>query len=418
MRMSRMFGQRHRESASDTDSVSHDLLLRAGYVRRHAAGIYSFLHPGLRSLRRIEAIVREEMNRAGAQEILMPFVHSAEAWRLSGRYETIDATLARFTDRRGHAMVLGMTHEEIVAQLAASEMRSWRDAGIIVYQIQTKFRDEARPRAGLLRTREFLMKDAYSLDLDEAGLLRHYKAMREAYSRTFERVGLENVHCVRSAAGDMGGRVAHEFMALLDAGEDSVAFCASCGAACNTELLRIAGQCNECGATVDLHRAVEVGNIFQLGTRYSEAFGSSVAARDGTLRPLVMGSYGIGVSRLLAALVEQHHDDHGITLPAAVAPFHLHVLGLDSETAQTAEIAALLEAAGFSVLVEDRAIRAGEKFADADLIGASLRVTVGGRLADDQVEIRERRTARTSIVTLDTLVDYCVANLHPGAEIR
>jgi prolyl-tRNA synthetase len=418
MRLSQLLGQRLRESASDADSISHDLLLRAGYVRRHAAGIYSFLHPGLRSLRRIEAIVREEMERAGAQEILMPFVHSADAWRISGRYTTIDATLARFEDRRGHAMVLGMTHEEIVAQLAASEIRSWRDAGIIVYQIQTKFRDEARPRAGLLRTREFLMKDAYSLDLDEAGMVHHYESMQEAYRRTFERVGLEDVHCVRSASGDMGGSVAHEFMALLDAGEDTVAFCGTCGAACNTDLLRDAGRCNDCNGTVELHRAVEVANIFQLGTRYSEAFGANVATREGGLRPLVMGSYGIGVSRLLATLVEQHHDDRGIALPAAVAPFDAHVLGLGHEISRAAEVAQGLESAGLGVLFEDRAVRAGEKFADADLIGASLRVTVGGRLAADHAEVRDRVTGHTSTVAIDRLVDFCVANLGPPAHRR
>lgn len=407
MRMSQLFGQRLRESVSDADSVSHDLLQRAAYVRRHAAGIYSYLNPGLRSLRRIEAIVREEMDRAGAQEILLPFVHSAEAWRLSGRYDSVDATLVRFEDRRGHAMVLGMTHEEIVAQLARSDLRSWRQAGIIVYQIQTKFRDEARPRAGLLRTREFLMKDAYSLDMDEAGLDRNYNLMRDAYVHAFDRVGLRDVHCVRSATGDMGGTMAHEFMALLDVGEDTVAFCGECGEACNRELLEKDDECADCGGRVDLRRAVEVGNIFKLGTRYSEALGARVAGSDGGLRPLVMGSYGIGVSRLLAALIEQHHDERGIALPAAVAPYDVHVLDIDNENSRAGTLAGALEARGYAVLLEDRSVRAGEKFADADLIGAALRITFGRHSDAGQVEVSERATGRAHVVSTDAVMTVC-----------
>jgi prolyl-tRNA synthetase len=411
MRLSRLFGQRLRESASDADSVSHDLLQRAGYIRRHASGIYTFLHPGLRALRAIENIVRDEMDRAGAQEILMPFVHSADVWRISGRYDSIDATLARFDDRRGHAMVLGMTHEEVVAQLAASELRSWRQAGIIVYQIQTKFRDEARPRAGLLRTREFLMKDAYSLDLDQAGLDTSYALMRDTYARVFARVGLAGVHCVRSATGDMGGSVAHEFMALLDVGEDTVAFCRNCGAACNVELLDQVDRCGQCHATVEHRRAVEVGNIFQLGTRYSEAFGAYITTQNGERRPLVMGSYGIGVSRLLAALVEQHHDNRGIVLPPAIAPFDLHVLAIDAENCGAHEVAALFEAAGFRVILEDRAVRTGEKFADADLIGAPLRITLGSRAAEGHVEVHERASGHTFEVPRASLVPACASVL-------
>jgi prolyl-tRNA synthetase len=417
MLLSQLFGQRLRESASDADSVSHDLLLRAGYVRRHAAGIYSFLNPGLRALRRLERIVREEMERAGAQEILMPVVLSADVWKASGRYDTVDATLARFEDRRGHAMVLGMTHEEVVAQLAASELRSWRQAGLIVYQIQTKFRDEIRARAGLLRTREFLMKDAYSLDLDQEGLERNYSIMRAAYERTFARTGLRDVH---SATGDMGGSVAHEFMALLDAGEDTVAFCIECAEACNVDVLAVEGRCNRCNGAVVLHRAVEVGNIFQLGTRYSEALGAFVSNRDGARTPVVMGSYGIGVSRLLAALVEQYHDVHGITLPAGVAPFDVHVVPLEGGDARALAdgVAATLELAGFDVLLEDRAVRAGGKFADADLIGAPLRITLGGRTGAGHVEVRERASGRVHDVAAESLVARCAGLLvRPGPGI-
>src|SRR3954468_22003883 len=220
MRYSHLFGRTLRERRADVESVSHDLLERACYVRQHAAGIYTYLTLGLRSLRRIEAIIREEMNAAGAQEILMSMVHDADVWRRTGRYDAIDETLVRFKDRRGRDCVLGMTHEEIVASLAANELRSYRDVDVVVYQIQTKFRDEARSRGGLLRTREFLMKDAYSLHLTTDGLAAAYDAQAAAYRRIFRRVGLGDVAMVESATGLMGGLRAHEFMCFLEVGED------------------------------------------------------------------------------------------------------------------------------------------------------------------------------------------------------
>jgi prolyl-tRNA synthetase len=410
--MSNLFGRRQRESASGAESMSHDLLLRAGWVRQHTAGIYSWLAPGLRTLRRIERIVRREMDASGAQEILMPVVHSAESWKATGRWSTIDATLTRFRDRRGHDMVLGMTHEEIVAELAASEIVSYRQAGIVVYQIQTKFRDEMRPRAGLLRTREFIMKDAYSLDIDQAGLERSYAVQADAYRRIFERVDLRDVRMVRSSAGDMGGLVAHEFSALHESGEDTVGICDGCGDAANADLLGAAGDmperaaaCAICCGRIERHRAIEVGNIFQLGTRYAEALGARVAGPDGRLTPLVMGSYGIGVSRLLAVLIEQHSDGAGIARPAAVAPFDAHVLATGSTgEARAAELAAALERAGLDVLIDDRDARAGEKFADADLIGATLRIVVGSR-DTGRVEIRERRTGTTHDVATEDAIE-------------
>jgi prolyl-tRNA synthetase len=397
MRMSQLFGRRSRSEDGQSEATSHRLLLRAGYVRQHAAGIYSFLHLGLRSLRRIEAIVREEMNRSGAQEILMPVVHGADVWKRTGRYLEVDETLVRFTDRHGRDMVLGMTHEEIVAELAASELRSYRDVGIVLYQIQTKFRDELRPRGGLLRTREFLMKDAYSLDLDEEGLAEAYRGQSEAYERIFTRVGLDDVHRIRSDSGVMGGGVAHEFVCLLDVGEDSVAFCSGCGDAWNTEVA-VRATCASCGARVELRRGVEIGNIFQLGTRYGDALGVGISDRTGATRPLVMGSYGIGVSRLLAALVEQSYDEQGIVLPAAVSSFDAHLVALggddrieDLASRTTGE----LSSAGVEVLRDDRGVGAGEQLADADLIGAPVRVTVGrSTLEAGQVELRERRTGR------------------------
>ena len=402
MRMSQLLGRRWRAQGAQWEAASHQLLLRAGYVRQHAAGIYSYLHLGLRSLRKIEAIVREEMDRSGAQEILMSVVHSADVWKRTGRYDQVDETLVRFKDRRGRDMVLGMTHEEIVAELASSDIRSYRDAGVVLYQIQTKFRDELRTRGGLLRTREFIMKDAYSLHLDEGGMAEAYRTQAKAYERVFHRLGLRDVHEIRSDTGLMGGSVAHEFMCLLDVGEDTVAFCQVCGGAWNTDVAQ--GElCDSCGGHVRLRRGVEVGNIFQLGTRYTDALGVQAVDRHGRSRSVVMGSYGIGISRLLATLVEQHHDDRGIALTAATASFgaHLVVLGRSRDRLErvAADVYAQCAGSGIDVLWDDRGVRAGEQLADADLIGAAVRVTVGrSALDNEKVELRERRTGRLHLV--------------------
>jgi prolyl-tRNA synthetase len=373
----------------------------------------------LRSIRRVESVIRQEMDNAGAQEMLMPFVHAADVWRRTGRYDAVDATLVRLRDRSGRELVLGMTHEEIVAQLAASEIVSRRDAGVVVYQIQTKFRDEARARGGLLRTREFIMKDAYSLHVDEAGRRNAYDRQSTAYHTIFRRLGLRDVHRVESATGDMGGTGAHEFMCLLEVGDDAVAFCDGCGFAANVEVARSASACGRCGEATTIRRAVEVGNIFELGTRYTEALDAVVTHADGVTRPLVMGSYGIGVGRLLACLIEQGHDARGIALAAAAAPFDAHVVALGAEGTRrsvlASELYAALRAAGVDALLDDRDARAGEKFADADLIGAPIIIAVGNR-ADSEgvVELRERRKGRTheaSIAEAPSAVRRIVADL-------
>jgi prolyl-tRNA synthetase len=294
-----------------------------------------------------------------------------------------------------------MTHEEIVAELASTDIRSYRDVGVVVYQIQTKFRDELRPRGGLLRTREFIMKDAYSLNADEAGLAEAYRGQAQAYERIFRRLGLRDVHQIRSDTGVMGGSVAHEFMCLLDVGEDTVVFCRTCGDAWNTDVTG-GVACNSCGNEGEARRGVEVGNIFQLGTRYTDALGAQATGRDGIARSVVMGSYGIGISRLLATLVEQGHDDRGIALTAATAAFgaHLVVLGRASGIeAMAADIYSRCITAGVDVLWDDRGLAAGQQLADADLIGAAVRVTVGRSTLDrHQVELRERRSGREHVV--------------------
>jgi prolyl-tRNA synthetase len=411
MRFTQLFGRTLRERRADVESVSHDLLERACYVRQHAAGIYTYLTFGLRSLRRIEAIVRDEMNAIGAQEILMSMVHDADVWKRTGRYDSIDDTMVRFKDRRGRDCVLGMTHEEIVASLAATELRSYRDLDVVVYQIQTKFRDEARSRGGLLRTREFLMKDAYSLHLTADGLTQTYNDQASAYHRIFQRLGLRDVAMVESSTGLMGGRQAHEFMCFLDVGEDTVATCVDCDYAANVDVAGDARRCARCGGALEWKRGVEIGNIFQLGTRYTDALGVSVTDAEGKQRSVIMGSYGIGVSRLLACLVERFHDDRGIALTAATAALdaHLLVLGRRDETLESRALSLEHGARerGVELLWDDRtAVSAGEKLSDADLLGATIRVTIGrDTLADGTVELRERRSGRVHTVSADSAID-------------
>ena len=407
MRFTQMFGRTLRERRADVESVSHDLLERACYVRQHAAGIYTYLTLGLRSLRRIEQIIREEMNAVGAQEILMSMVHDADVWKRTGRYDSIDDTLVRFKDRRGRDCVLGMTHEEIVASLAATELKSYRDVDVVVYQIQTKFRDEARSRGGLLRTREFLMKDAYSLHITAAGLERAYEEQANAYRKIFRRVGLGDVAMVESSTGLMGGKKAHEFMCFLDVGEDTVAVCGDCGYSANVDVAGDAELCSCCGGTLERKRGVEVGNIFQLGTRYTDALGVTVTDASGEQRSVIMGSYGIGVSRLLACLVERFHDHRGIALTAATSSIdaHLLVLGRRHDALQSSaeSIEHQARERGLEVLWDDRAgVSAGEQLSDADLLGATIRVTLGrDTLSDGTVELRERRTGRIHAVAVD-----------------
>ena len=411
MRFTQLFGRTLRERRADIESASHDLLERACYVRQHAAGIYTYLTLGLRSLRRIEAIIRDEMNATGAQEILMSMVHDADVWKRTGRYDSIDDTMVRFKDRRGRDCVLGMTHEEIVASLAATELRSYRDLDVVVYQIQTKFRDEARSRGGLLRTREFLMKDAYSLHLTADGLTQAYNDQASAYRRIFQRLGLRDVAMVESSTGLMGGRQAHEFMCFLDVGEDTVAACVDCDYAANVDVAGDARRCAQCGGALEWKRGVEIGNIFQLGTRYTDALGVSVTDAEGKQRSVIMGSYGIGVSRLLACLVERFHDDRGIALTAATAALdaHLLVLGRRDETLESRALSLEREARerGIELLWDDRtAVSAGEKLSDADLLGATIRVTIGrDTLADGTVELRERRSGRVHTVSADSAID-------------
>ncbi len=573
MRMSRLFSQTLRESPSDAETASHQLLLRAGFIRQLAAGVFSYLPLARRALDKIEAIVRREMNAIGGQEMTMPVVHPADIWKETGRWYKIDAEMGRFKDRSGRDMALAMTHEEVVADLARREIRSYRQLPQLIYHIQTKWRDDPRPRAGLIRVREFTMKDSYSLDAERAGLDLQYQAHYRAYHRIYAACALP-VLAVKSDVGMMGGQMAHEYMYLTPVGEDTLLLCDGCGFSANrqvaafrkeqppeeaplpvekvftpgcksiqelanylqvaqsrtakavfmmatipqgemlqerfifavirgdmevneTKLANAVGAqslrpateveirqvgaepgfaspvglkntlvvvddlipnspnlaaganeadyhllnvnygrdyqadlvvdiaaaqagdgCAVCGDPLREVRGVEVGNIFKLGTRYSEAMGCYYLDAQGQPKPIVMGSYGIGIGRLLACVAEQYHDEYGLTWPITVAPYPVHLVLLagrgSNVTAETAErLYAELEAAGIETLYDDRQESPGVKFNDADLIGLPIRLTVSERaLQAGGIEFKRRDRAEREVIPYSSVIQRL------GAEIE
>jgi prolyl-tRNA synthetase len=556
MRLSNLFFTTLRDDPADAEMPSHRLLLRAGYVRQLGSGIYSLLPLGFRVNKRVEQVIREEMDRIGSQEMEMPVVHPADVWRASGRYDAIGPELGRFKDRNGRDMVLAMTHEEVVGLLLADIVRSYRQLPMMVYHFQTKWRDEPRARGGLIRVREFVMKDAYSIDRDEAGLDASYWAQHGAYVRIFERLGLDTI-AVASDVGMMGGSQAHEFMVLNPAGEDVLVLCEACGYAANRQVavapkrdpepevalpleevatpgtttiatlaaflgigaertakaaffmtgdgrlvtaivrgdydvnetklvnavkatggmrpatveeIKAAGmepgygspigahdtvvvvddlvarsanlvaganregfhyrnvnhgrdftadivadltnaqegdRCPTCGEPVILRNGIEVGNIFKLGTKYTDAAGASYLGEDGTAHKIVMGSYGIGIGRNVACIVEAHHDDKGIVWPAEVAPYAAHLVSIgaarEPQVTETAErIHAFSIGSGHEILWDDRDESPGVKFTDAELLGMPWLLTVSPRsLSAGGVEVTDRATGERATRTIE-----------------
>jgi prolyl-tRNA synthetase len=438
MRMSALFLRTLRDDPADADIDSHRLLLRAGYIRRVASGIYSWLPLGRRVLSAVEQIVREEMDAAGGQEVLLPIAQPLDLWARTGRDATYGPLMFRLEDRKEAGFCLSPTAEEVVTSLVAGEYSSYRDLPVNLYQINWKYRDELRPRFGLLRAREFLMKDAYSFDLDQAGARHAYNKMFVAYLRTFARLGLKSIP-MRADTGPIGGDLSHEFIILADTGESEV-FCHRDyldypvpGADVNfddvgalqsivdkwTSLYAATSEMHDAAAYGQLPtdkqvsaRGIEVGHIFYFGTKYSEPMKAVVAGPDGVERPVHMGSYGIGPSRLVAAIIEAFHDDAGIKWPEAVAPFKVAILNLKAGDASTdgacESLYRDLSAKGVDVLYDDTDQRAGAKFATADLIGVPWQVVIGPKgLAAGQYEIKTRadgsRENLSPAATLDLL---------------
>ncbi len=408
-RLSRYLLPTEKQAPSDAEAISHKLMVRAGLIRQIGAGMWTWLPAGWRVHQRVVGIIREELDAIGAQEMLMPVLQPAEPWRKTGRFDIEE--LFKLTDRKGSELVLAMTHEEAVTTHVAQTVRSYRDLPLILYHFQVKERDEPRPRAGVLRTREFIMKDSYSFDRDQAGLEENYALHIGAYDRIMERTGLL-FYRVESDVGMMGGLGADEYMAPCAAGEDEVALAGEGDDryAANIEVARGHPDFREVQGSdggdeprymigdqpLTIEPAIEIGNIFKLGTRYSEPLGASYLDEHGIEQPIWMGSYGIGPARIAAAAVEQFADEHGISWPRALAPFAVHLVALGKPGTPEREacdgVYDTLRSGGVEVLYDDREGQPGEKFADAELLGCPLRLTVGRKsLESGEIEVQIRR---------------------------
>jgi prolyl-tRNA synthetase len=433
MRLSRYFLPVAKESPADAQIVSHKLMLRAGLIRQTAAGIYAWLPLGHRVLRKIEQIVREEQDRAGAVELLMPTLQSADLWRQSGRYDAYGPEMLRITDRHEREMLYGPTNEEMITAIFRDSAKSYRDLPRTLYHIQWKFRDEVRPRFGVMRGREFLMKDAYSFDLDEAGARHSYNRMFVAYLRTFARMGLRAIP-MQADTGPIGGDLSHEFIVLAPTGESDVFYHANWEQAADltdidtedaaalqtvvsglttdyaaTDEKRDAAREAEAGGNLRQSRGIEVGHIFFFGTKYSAAMGMSVQGPDGQAVVPQMGSYGIGVSRLMGAIIEASHDEAGIIWPEAVAPYKVGLINMRADDARCAAAAdalyAKLTAAGVETLYDDRDERGGAKFATMDLIGLPWQIVLGPKgLERGVVELKRRGTGERMELSVEDVV--------------
>jgi len=432
MRLSRYFLPTLKEIPAEAEIASHRLMLRAGMIRQSSAGIYSWLPLGLRVLRNIERIVREEQDRFGCQELLMPTIQPADLWRESGRFDAYGPEMLRITDRRERELLYGPTNEEMITEIVRGTIRSYRQLPKLLYHIQWKFRDEVRPRFGVMRGREFLMKDAYSFDLDAAGARRSYSKMFVCYLRTFARLGLRAIP-MRADTGPIGGDMSHEFVVLADTGESEIAYHRALGEIdaggidvdpegdlqpviagftsryAATDEQRDPAAEAALGADLVVGRGIEVGHIFYFGTKYAKPMRAVVAGPDGEEVAVEMGSYGIGVSRLVGAVIEASHDAAGIVWPDAVAPFPVGLINLKADDAACAEacddLYQALAARGVEALYDDRNERAGVKFADMDLIGIPRQLVVGPKgLAAGRAELKDRRSGERVEVTLEQAV--------------
>ncbi|MBN2605304.1 MAG: proline--tRNA ligase [Bacilli bacterium] len=411
MKQSLLFVPTLKDAPKDAEVKSHKLMSRAGLIKQVASGIYTYLPLGYRVIRKIEEIVRIELDKIGASELLMPALQPKDLWDESGRWEKYGPELMRLSDRKDREFCLGPTHEEVITQVVRDYVTSYKKLPLALFQIQTKFRDEMRPRFGLMRGREFIMKDAYSFSESVEDLDVWYKLFTKAYIDIFARCGLDT-KIVSSDVGQIGGDEADEFMVMSEVGEDTITYCMSCSYAANQEHSGLADGdvCPVCGGTIKTAKGIEVGNIFKLGTKYSSSMNAKFAARDGSLQPIIMGCYGLGISRTLMASVEQHSTEDGIVWPFEIAPFKVHIIpiNLDNEDQKTCsnKIYDDLKMNGIDVLIDDRSERAGVKFKDADLIGIPYRVIVGKDASDDLVEFIDRTTGEKKIIKSTEILSY------------
>ncbi len=399
----------YKETPVDAELTSHQLMLRAGLIKKLASGLFSWMPIGLKVLRKIEHIVREEMDRSGAYEVSMPAIQPADLWQETGRWEAYGDLLLKMEDRQGRLFCFGPTHEEVITDIVRNELKTYRQMPVNFYQIQTKFRDEIRPRFGVMRAREFLMKDAYSFHLDQPSLDLEYENMGATYNTIFTRLGLD-FRKVRADSGEIGGSVSHEYHVLADSGEDEIGYCDEEDYAANVEMIE--GNTAPNGGKLSFTRGIEVGHIFQLGDKYSKSMNCTVLNDKGDSIYPLMGCYGIGISRIMASSIEQNHDESGIIWPEPLAPFQIIIVALNKNTEDTTltksrKIYHQLKESGYEVLLDDRNERAGVKFADADLLGIPKRLIVSERGLDNQtIELNFRDGKNKSDVPFEQLVDY------------
>ncbi len=415
MYFSKLFVPTTRQDPSDAELISHKLMVRSGMIKKTAAGIYNWLPLGYKVLKKVENIVRKNLDNFGAQEILMPMVQPAELWKESLRFDQYGKELLKFKDRSDRDFVLGPTHEEIICEIFRSYPISYKELPINLYQIQTKFRDEIRPRFGVMRCREFLMKDAYSFDIDEKGMEKSYENMKDAYVSIFNDIGLD-YRIVKADAGNIGGDVSEEFHIIADSGEDLLAISDSSDFAANVEVLEYEKDPSELDGEPSpdgkgklmIKRGIEVGHIFQLGQKYSEKMSVSIKDSSGKGIDVFMGCYGVGVSRIVAASIEQNHDDKGIIWPYAIAPFHVNVICLDPKKEEVLKecesVYQIIKDAGHDVLLDDRDIRAGQKFTDNEILGIPYSIVIGPKnFSNNSFEFVPRKTNKKLDLNIDEI---------------
>ena len=419
---SKIFIPTLKDSPQDAEVISHQLMLRAGMIRKVSSGIYTWLPLGLKVLRKIENIVREEMDQSGAQEVLMPMVHPKELWEETKRWEKMGPELLRIKDRHDRDFCLGPTHEEVITDLVRNNVKSYKELPLNIYQIQTKFRDEIRPRYGVMRGREFLMKDSYSFNIDEASLQETYLLMRNTYKKILERIGLE-YKIVKADSGAIGGDASEEFHLLAENGEDTIAISDASEFAINTELLLNEGEdistlegkpSPDGNGVIEIKKGIEVGHIFQLGKIYTELMKVNVLNQEGRAVDLFMGCYGIGVSRLVAAAIEQNNDDKGILWPESIAPYEVNIVAIgytkEPKIADAANnLSEQLQSMGYEVIVDDRKDGYGTKMKDAELIGIPVNIIIGNKfLESGEVELKHRngQSSTNNITEITTIFEH------------
>jgi len=415
MRQSQLFTHSLKELPKDESSFNAQTLMRAGFIEKISAGVYAYLPLGLRVFQKIEAIIRQEMASLGAQEVVLPSLTPEEPWQQTGRLATFDV-LFKTTGSDKKKYVLAPTHEEIITPLVKKFVQSYRDLPVGVYQIQTKFRNELRVKSGLLRGREFTMKDLYSFHLDQDDLNAYYLAVQKAYFQILKRCGLLEQTYLTFASGGAFSQYSHEFQTVTEAGEDTIFICEDCNLAINKEIIKEQPVCPNCGRKDLLERrAIEIANIFKLGVKFSKAFDFTVTDAEGKRQPVIMGCYGLGLDRIMGAIVEVNHDNHGLIWPVEVAPFKAHLLDITTDTKGHHQAQSLYETLlklGLEVLFDDRRqTPAGSKFADADLIGCPYRLVVSDRtIEQESFEIKRRRDTEGRLVNFDQVNAYFHSN--------